>query len=161
MHVKQMRNNLPTLHHPLTLVSSLVKSPSYEVLGDKIKRSGYKSGNERVDSDSTEMTPLLTNKSAVSSARNMRIFHLFFLLYLVTLVTAQLLPSNSEHATRPVYPGGCEIVSGNKTTHYITVGHKQYCTTVGSKCSTTQNCRSIAQNKPTRLYASNQGAKFA
>jgi len=89
-----------------------------------------------------------------------RIIHIFLLLFRSSLVMTQVFPNNSENAIPLAYPTNCQVVSGIKTTRYISMRGKQYCTTVGSSCNTTQQCRDIAEMRATRLCPSRQGDEF-
>ena len=84
-----------------------------------------------------------------------------FALAIPVCLMAQVFPKNSEYAIPLAYPSNCQVVSGIKTVRYINIRKKLYCTTVGSSCNTTHQCREIAEGKATRLCESGQGAKYA
>jgi len=90
-----------------------------------------------------------------------RALHIFLVLICSIGIMGQVFPNNSEHAIPLAYPTNCQIISGIKTTRHVTIHQRQYCTTVGSSCNTTQQCREIAEVKTARLCPSKQGAEFA
>lgn len=80
----------------------------------------------------------------------------------LSVATSQIFPSNSLHALPLAYPSNCALETYHPTTRNNTPSGttKKYCTTVGSPCTTSPQCVTIAQSKTTRLCPHRDGAAF-